>query len=138
MTQTASSTSNGKGWLDQLEAQRSGKAHELWDLPDALSDPFTSDAQRLAATLDQYRFSTEARSLIEWATQQTGLHDPLTKYTRHDLEQAFPRFLRDLDQHLKGLVRTFKHRNDQASLLRARNATRWPAAQKALDKALRH
>lgn len=139
MTQTASSaSSNGKGWLEQLEAQANGKTHELWDLPDALSDPFSSDAQRLQATLEQYRFSTEARSIIEWAVQQTGLADPLTKYTRHDLEQAFPRFARDLDQHLKQLVRTFKHRNDQASLLRARNESRYPAAQKAIDKALRH
>src|SRR5690606_34070030 len=123
---------------NQLEAQRNGKGHELWELPDALTDPFSSDAQRLAATLDTYRFSTEPRALIEWAVQQTGLNDPLTKYTRPELEQAFPRFARDRDLHLKQLVRTFKHRNDQATLLRAKNETRWPEARKALEKALRH
>ncbi len=136
MTQTATSNTSQKGWLDQLEAQANGRTHELWELPPALTDPFSSDAQRLTATLDQYRFSTQPRALIDWAVQQTGLHDPLTKYTRHELEQAFPRFARDRDQHLKQLVRQLIYRNDHATLLRAKHETRHPDARKALERAL--
>lgn len=137
MTQTASSTPHPKGWLDQLEAQNNGKTHELWELPEALTDPFSSDAQRLTATLETFRFSTEPRALIDWAVQQTGLDDPLTKYTRQELEQAFPRFARDRDQHLQQLVRTFKQRNDRATLLLAKDQARWPEAKKALEKAIK-
>jgi hypothetical protein len=47
----SSSIAASKGWLDQLE--RSNKnSHELWELPEALTDVFSSDLQRLSATLD--------------------------------------------------------------------------------------
>ncbi len=134
---SSSSTTNG-GWLGQLERSATGKAptHELWDLPDALSDPFVSDAERLQATLDTYRFSTEPRSLFEWASAQTGLNDPLTRYTRQEMEQAFPRFARDRDQHLKQLVFQLK-RSAPDVLKQAQRQTRLPAAQSALAKAMR-
>ncbi|MEM8737496.1 MAG: DUF3553 domain-containing protein [Planctomycetota bacterium] len=123
------------GWLDDLDGSAI-KGKELWELPDALSDPFASAPERLAATLQTYRFSTEPRALMDWAVAQTGLNDPLSKYTRHELEQAFPRFARDRDAHLKDLVRQLKRENNYAALKDAGRGL-FSAAQSALDKAIR-
>ena len=134
MTQTAATS---KGWLDQLESQNNGKQNELWDLPDALSDPFTTDAQQLDATLETYRYSTQPRALMDWAVAQTGLDDPLTKYTRPELEQAFPRYARDRDHHLLALVRKLKKQNDHAVLMLAKQNARHPEARNALERAMK-
>jgi hypothetical protein len=133
---------SGRGWLSDLET-RQPRQGELWALPPALTDPFAGLTKRLAATLDTYRFSADPRnptsghSLLEWATMQTGLADPLTKYTRHDLELAFPRFARDRDNHLFDLVRTFKREGKLALVDQVLQATALPAARAALEKARR-
>lgn len=134
---TSTATADSGGWLAQLERANGQRKHELWDLPAAMTDPFASPAQRLHATLDSYRFSTEPRSLIEWATMQTGLDDPLSKYTRSELEQAFPRFVRDRNQHLFDLARQIKRKGDTHTLQQAMAQTRVPAAKQALQKAAR-
>jgi len=138
MTLTMSSSiAASKGWLDQLE--RSNKnSHELWELPEALTDVFSSDLQRLSATLDSYKSTTEPRPLIDWAVVQTGMNDPLTKYTRHDLEQAFARFARNRDQHLKELVRQLKRNGKHQTLVQARSQCKVLAGQSALERAMRH
>ncbi len=135
-TMSSSTTASG-GWLNQLERSNSN-SHELWDLPEALTDVFSSELQRLIATLDSYRFTTEPRPLIDWAVIQTGMDDPLSKYTRHELEQAFARFARDRDLHLKELVRQLKRNGQQPVLVQARSACRILAGQSALDRAMRH
>ena len=134
-TMSSSMTTSG-GWLDQLE-QSKNNSNELWDLPEALTDVFSSDLQRLMATMDTYKFSTEPRPLIDWAIMQTGLNDPLTKYTRHDLEQAFARFARNRDQHLKDLVRTLKRNGKVQVLIEARTRCKILAGQTALERAIR-
>src|SRR5699024_8518167 len=113
-------TSDG-GWLNTLERTSSGQQHELWGLPDELTDPFASLTDKLKATLDAYRYSTESRSLIEWAIMQTGLDDPMTRYNRSQLEQEFPRFSRDREQHLKQLVRKMKQQGKELELKQIRS-----------------
>ena len=135
-TDASGGGSGGSGWLDALDPE-GAKSNELWDLPDELSDPFASPAERLKATLQTYRFSTEPRALMDWAVVQTGLNDPLSKYTRSELEQAFPRYVRDRDAHLKDLVRQLKRANDYAALKDAGRGL-ISAAQSALDKAIRN
>ena len=139
MTTSGSALSNNGGWLAELESRVNGgkQTHELWDLPDELSDPFLSDEARLKATLETYKYTTEARSLIEWAVRQTGLEDPLSKYTRTDMEMAFPRFARDRDNHLKDMIRQFKREGKQRMVEQIRNHCQIPAAVSAVDKALR-
>ncbi|MFP4145772.1 MAG: DUF3553 domain-containing protein [Phycisphaeraceae bacterium] len=136
MNPAGRSTTAGGGWLAELERATNNSSHELWNLPEALTDPFASPAKRLEATLDTYRFDTSPRSLIEWAVMQTGLEDPLSKYTRPELEQAFPRFARDRDAHLQQLVRQLK-RSDRSRLDAILQQTRQPAAKNALSKAMR-
>lgn len=133
---SSNGASGGSGWLDAMDPEGS-KSNELWDLPDDLSDPFASLTDRLKATLQTYRFSTEPRALMDWAIVQTGLNDPLSKYTRSELEQAFPRYVRDRDGHLKDLVRQLKRANDYGALKDAGRGL-FSAAQSALDKAIRN
>ncbi len=125
---------HGSGWLDDLDG--ANQSSELWELPDAMSDPFGSLGDRLRATLETYRYSTEPKALINWAITQTRLDDPLSKYTRPELEQAFPRYARDRDQHLRDLIRQCKRAGDYATLKDVGRGL-FPAAQSALDKAFR-
>lgn len=73
-------------------------------LPEDATDPFRTVEQRLKATLDLYRFDRSGRSLIEWATAQSGLADPLSRFNRHELEQFHERWRHGLDIHLRRLV----------------------------------
>ena len=136
MSMSTDASKLGAGWLDELEG-RSGGKRELWDLPAACNDPFSSDEQQLDATLDTFKYSTDPGPLFQWAVIQTGLDDPLTKHTRVELEQAFPRFARDRDNRLFELVRQMK-RAGQVDLLR-RKAQQCPhrAGRQLLEKALR-
>ena len=126
------------GWLNELEqAQRTGPHGELAELPEAMTDPFSSPRRRLDATLESYRFTNAPRSLIDWAVAQTGLDDPLSRHTRHELEEAFERFQRLRDQHLKQLVQQLKQKGEQATLNDALQATRHRDARNALHKLMR-
>lgn len=116
------------GWLQQMEDADRGPHGELYDLPDPCIDPFATPESRLKATLETFRFSKEPRSLIDWAVMQTKLKDPLTKYTRSQMEQAFPRFERDRNQHLWQIVRDFKHRNQLGLVREIAEETRIGAA----------
>ncbi|HVZ95047.1 MAG TPA: DUF3553 domain-containing protein [Phycisphaerales bacterium] len=91
---------NGEaGWLQSLE--RLSPLELMTRMPEAASDPFASMASRLKATFDLYRFSNQGSSLLDWAAMQTGLRDPLTKFTRQELEQFFHRFALERDGMLK-------------------------------------
>ncbi|WP_428389624.1 DUF3553 domain-containing protein [Mucisphaera sp.] len=125
------------GWLTELEQGKTSGSGELWSLPLPMADPFASLKQRLLSTLESYRFTTEPRSLIEWAVTQTGLDDPLSQYTRSELEQAFPRFCRDRDNHLADLIRTAKRQMQHSVLDEVRAEIDLPAAHKAMHKASR-
>lgn len=126
-----------QGWLDELEAGGSGGKHELWELPDSMTDPFLDIRDRLRNTLLSYRFTDNPRSIIEWATVQTGLDDPLTRYTRHEMEQAFPRFCRDRDNHFRKMAFDLKKKRDARTLKSAMKGGLPPAGQSAVDKALK-
>ncbi|MEM1213288.1 MAG: DUF3553 domain-containing protein [Planctomycetota bacterium] len=126
-----------KGWLDQLEGP-SATDRNLWDLPPELTDPFATPEQRLEATLKTYRFNTQPGPLFEWAVTQTGLDDPLSAHTRVELEQAFPRFARDRDAHLRELVKQLKRSNEHEFLRKLMNKTQHPPARSALEKAIRN
>lgn len=134
---SAASSNADKGWLDSLEKKVYGSSNELWSLPGELSDPFLSEMQRLDATLATYQYSPEPKALIDWAVAQTGLDDPLTQFNRVELEQAFPRFARDRDQHLVDLVRQMKRNGHETAIRQKMQTLRHRPAREALKKALR-
>jgi Protein of unknown function (DUF3553) len=101
-------------------------------LPEAVRDPFSSLEDRVAATLTLYRFAHEGGSLIDWASTQSGLVDPLTRFTRQSLEEMFTRFARLRDDHLKELVRESRKDRLETIVKVAQSAS--PAARTALRK----
>lgn len=137
MNATQRTTSSEGGWLAALERNGKPRGSELWALPTSFSDPFLSDAQRLHNVLDSFRFGLDARSLIDWAVAQTGLADPLTKYTRHELEQGYQHFARDRELHLRDMVRQLKRQGQHVLLEQAMSRCRIPEARQALSRAMR-
>ena len=130
--------SNGSskgGWLAALEGR--GNVDPLTELPDELNDPFQTLESRLRATLETYRYNSDARGLIDWAITQTGLHDPLTKYTRHDIEAAFPRYDHLRKAHLVSLVQQMKRAGQLSQINDVLKEVRLPAAREALQRAMR-
>ncbi|MFN0131389.1 MAG: DUF3553 domain-containing protein [Phycisphaerales bacterium] len=101
-------------------------------LPEDATDPFKPKRLRLQSTLKLYRFTAAGASLLDWAAAQTGLSDPLTRFSRHELEQLFDRFRANLDGHLRQLVLELR-REDAATLAQAA-AGAPPAAQHALRR----
>jgi len=134
-TSVFSSSTTGQGWLGSIDKKSDDR--QLWSLPEPLTDPFASLADRLKVTLESYRFSHEPRILIEWAVVQTGLNDPLSQYNRHELEQAFVRFERDRDRHLAELVRLIKKQGQNKLLEQQINEMGSSVAGRALAKAVR-
>lgn len=77
----------------------------LVGLPPESTDPFRSLATRLKSTLGLYRHRSSGAPLLEWASLQTGMADPLSVFSRHELEQLFSRFSAALDAHARRLLR---------------------------------
>ena len=73
-------------------------------VPDDATDPFISEASRLRKVLGLYRFQPTPGSLIDWAAAQSGLADPLSRFSRHELEEFFRDFRRNLDKALTKAV----------------------------------
>lgn len=105
-------------------------------LPENATDPFSSFAARLKATLALYRYGPTGAPLIDWAAAQSGLKDPLSKFSRQDLEEFFRRFQVSRDQHLKKLVLDAKRTDPQgvAAAVAQALTTATPAARDALRR----
>lgn len=86
----AAAVMEGGSWLDELSA--GDLAQRMATLPDATNDPFSSLEERLRTTLALYRFNANGGSLLDWAATQTGLSDPLTRFSRQELEEYFRRY----------------------------------------------
>ncbi len=93
------------------EPDRRETTARLRALPERATDPFTPLPARLAATLDLYRFEPRGGSLLDWAAAQAGLRDPLSLYSRHELEQHFETFRVALDAHARDLARDLRRQD---------------------------
>lgn len=116
-------------WLAPVARKKIDEA--MITLPQKVRDPFLTLAQRIAATLELYRFGRTGGSLIDWAVAQTGLDDPLTRFNRHELERYFDRWALELDAHLGRLVHEARERQEPIDAL-LRSAP--PGAQRALRR----
>ncbi len=96
----------GDGWLSKLEA---GDVNEVMGrLPEETRDPFTTLGERLKVTLGLYRFTDQGGALLDWASIQMGVKDPMNRFNRHELEVYFKRFAVERDAHLKRLIAEIK------------------------------
>lgn len=89
------------GWLGEISKQQPEQA--MTKLPPETTDPFSSIRIRFKAMARLYRFKPEGASLIEWATAQSGLDDPLSRFNRHQLEEFFRRWAWERDEHARQL-----------------------------------
>jgi hypothetical protein len=119
------------GWLNRAEAER--PELRMASIPETATDPFRTKRARLEATLGLYRFTAGPSSLLDWAVMQSGLKDPLSHFSRHQLEEYFERFKAALDGHLRKLVYELK-KEDPAGLSEL-SATASPPAKAALRRA---
>ncbi len=125
----AAQTGQAGTWLERLET--TSPEEIMLAIPDEATDPFTPLADRIGATLTLYRFDDSSGSLLDWASIQSGLADPLAAFNRHELEQLFGRFTVALDNHLRALTEEARRKipGELPGLLasapaRARNALR--------------
>lgn len=118
-------------WLSPL-AQR--KVREMMNrIPEECTDAFISLRKRLANTLALYRFDKSGRGLIDWAVAQSSIDDPLTRFSRQELEQLFDRWATERDTHLSRLLHAT---HDDKTLLREALTGAPKAAQDAVRKHL--
>lgn len=92
----------GDDWLGGVGQKRVTEI--MTALPENATDPFASFAARIKATLHLYKYGPSGAPLIDWAVVQSGLKDPLSRFSRHDLEEFYRRFQVNRDQHLKRIV----------------------------------
>ena len=88
----------------QQTPDKTEMVQRLSQLPGSLTDPFRDLQTRLTETLEQYRTQPDNRGLLQWASIQTGLADPMSVLNRHELEEHFANQRIRLDRHLKSLL----------------------------------
>jgi hypothetical protein len=118
-------------WIEALSPEK--LRERITRLPETATDPFLSLEKRLANTLALYRFSTEGGPLIAWAAAQTGLADPLTRFSRQELEQFFDKFRLLRDEHLRKLASDARRKAPEA--LERELAKAAPEARRMLGRA---
>jgi hypothetical protein len=89
--------------LDKMMRRKSAE-ESLQKIPDDAIDPFRSLNNRLATTINLYKWMDSPAGVLEWATIQTGLGDAMSVFNRHELEQAMDKFRIQVDNHLKKLL----------------------------------
>ncbi len=89
-------------WLGEVAQRKVKKV--MVSLNGVARDPFVGLETRLGACLDLYRFDRTGHSLIDWAVAQSGLDDPLSRFTRHELEVLFDQWAEHRAEHLQKLL----------------------------------
>lgn len=116
-------------WLGEV-AQR--KVREVMvGLSETVRDPFRPVEDRLKACLDLFRFERTGRSLVDWAVAQSGLDDPLSRFTRHELEVLFDQWASNRQQHLQQL---FSQAHGDKQLVSRLLAAAPPAARQSVRR----
>ena len=73
-------------------------------IPMACRDPFNTAEHRLRRTFELFKYDMSGRGLMEWAMAQTGMDDPLTRFSRTELEEFFKEYSHELNRHLAKLL----------------------------------
>lgn len=89
-------------WLGEVAQRKVREA--MVAISESIRDPFTSVEERLKACLGLFRFERTGGSLIDWAVAQSGLDDPLSRFTRHELELLFDQWASNRQEHLQQVL----------------------------------
>jgi hypothetical protein len=95
------------GWLGQIAQKKPEQA--MAELPPNATDPFILPERRLKNLLALYRFDAGTK-LIDWAVAQSGLDDPLSRFTRIELEAFYKNWSLERDLALTRLVTEFRRK----------------------------
>jgi len=106
------------GWLGEIAKKRPEEV--MCSLPPRAVDPFLSASKRMEHTLSLYRFGVSGAGLIEWAIAQSGLDDPLSRFSRHELEEFFKRWRFELDAQASRLLQELRRDRQPVEPLLAR------------------
>ncbi len=117
------------GWPGAISTKKPEAA--MSELPPEATDPFIPLEKRLHYLLGLYRFLTNGSSLMDWAVAQSGLDDPLSRFTRTDLEGHFNLLAMDRDAHLPKLLSEARKNGIQVDTILAQAS---PAAKKMLER----
>lgn len=120
------------GWLAEISKRKPEEA--MTALPPQAADPFIPAARRLEFVLGLYRFDASSARLVDWAVAQSGIGDPLTRFTRHELERFFSDWALERDAQLARLLQDPELRSDPALVRRAMEKAP-PSAQVAARRA---
>jgi hypothetical protein len=123
---------NDSEWLAPMAQRKIDQA--MISLPPEVRDPFNSLQKRLILTMGLYRFDRSGRGLMDWAVAQTGLDDPLTRFSRQDLEQRFDRWVFERDAHLAKLLQEARAPGNDPGVLSAAIKNAPPAAQEIVRR----
>ncbi|MSR40993.1 MAG: DUF3553 domain-containing protein [Phycisphaerales bacterium] len=115
------------GWLGAISTKKPEAA--MSELPPEATDPFIPLERRLQHLLGLFRFSSTGSSLMDWAVAQSGLDDPLSRFTRTDLEGHFKNFAMDRDAHVGKLLSEARKNGNQVDAILAQAH---PTAKKVL------
>ena len=104
--EVASRDGMGDTPMDPLDKSMRRRAAEesLQKVPEDAIDPFRTPVQRLESMLKIYKWMDSPAGVLEWATSQTGLGDPMSMFNRHELEQHLDKFRIAVDNHMKKLL----------------------------------
>lgn len=126
-TLVAREQSAESGWLGEISKRKPEDA--MVELSEEATDRFRPLEKRLRFTLNLYRFDPTGGSLIDWAVARSGLDDPLSRFTRHELEQYFDRWAALRQKHLATLLKEARNENGMLERLLSQAP---PAARKAV------
>ena len=88
------------------------------ELPPNATDPFILPERRLKNLLALYRFDAGTK-LIDWAVAQSGLDDPLSRFTRIELEAFYKNWSLERDLALTRLVTEFRRKREPVDAILA-------------------
>lgn len=104
------------GWLGQITKRRPEQA--MSELPPDATDPFLTPERRLKNLLALFRFDGGTK-LIDWAVAQSGLDDPMSRFTRIELEAFYKNWAMERDLALGRLVGEFRRKREPVDQLLA-------------------
>ncbi|HMQ15467.1 MAG TPA: DUF3553 domain-containing protein [Phycisphaerae bacterium] len=102
------------GWLDSLAGATADQ--RLRQLPSDVAQVLGTPAQRLAAVLPWYGFDADPHALVRWARALVRAPDPLSVWSRDELESAFAAFCRERDAHLRGVAALLRQQEGAPAL----------------------
>ncbi len=108
------------GWIETLGGRTLDD--RLRDVPESAAKVLGSPRDKFTALLALYRWDATPQLLEKWARAQTGVADPLSHWSRDELEIAFEKYAAERDSLLRTAGALLKQAEGPAGLAESLNA----------------